>query len=78
MDPMIRARCNSHGRPKGRVRNYVRSEKPLGYPNDALVCYMRDCENLAVIWLDAAAASEYDKGERLFLLMGSAARIRLL
>jgi hypothetical protein len=55
----------------------VRSEKPASYPNPAVICYTRDCENPAVIWLDTVAASEYDKGERLFLLMGSALRIRL-
>ncbi len=77
MDPMIRARCQSCGPPNGRVRSYVRSEKPAGYPNSAVICYVRDCKNPAVIWLDSVAASDYDKGERLFLLMGSAARIRL-
>ena len=76
MDPMIRARCKSHDQLKGRVRNYVRSVQPLGYPNDAVICYMRGCENHAVIWLDEVAASQYDKGKRLFMLMGSAARIK--
>jgi hypothetical protein len=77
MDPMIRARCQSCGQPEGRVRNYVRRVEPLGYPNDAVICYMRGCENHAVIWLDEVAASQYDKGIRLFMLMGSAARIKL-
>lgn len=76
-DPMVRAKCQSHGPPNGRVRSYVRSEKPAGYPNPAVICYMKDCENRAVIWLDAVAASKYDEGERLFLLMGSAIRIKV-
>ncbi len=78
MDPMIRARCERCGPPKGRVRNYVRSEKPLGYPNPAVVCYMRQCSNPALIWLDDVAATAYDKGQRLFLLMGSAVKVNLL
>lgn len=77
MDPMTRARCHSCGPPKGRVRNYVRSEKPLGYPNSAVICYMRNCENPALVWLDAVAAEAYDRGQRLFVLMGSAVKIRL-
>ena len=75
MDPMIRARCESHGRPEGRIRNYVKSVQPLGYPNDAVICYMRGCQNHAVIWLDEVAAAQYDERIRLFMLMGSAVKI---
>ncbi len=78
MDPLIRAKCQSHGPPKGRVRSYVRSEKPLDYPSHAVICYMRNCPNPALIWLDDVAASAYDKGERLFLVMGSAVKVKLL
>ena len=78
MEPMIRARCDQHGELKGRTRNYVRKVKPLSYPNDAVVCYMRDCENPAYIWLDEVAASEYlSENKRRFMLMGSAARIKV-
>ena len=49
----------------------------MGYPNAALLCYVRHCSKPALIWLDEVAASAYEHGERHFVLMGSAVRAKV-
>jgi len=40
---MVMVRCENCGAPKGITHKYVASVKPVGYPNRAVLCCLRDC-----------------------------------
>lgn len=63
---MALVRCEVHGRPHGRSRNYVRSVKTLGYPNTAAICGLKNCEGPGLIWLEQFESDQYDSGQRIF------------
>jgi hypothetical protein len=33
-------------------KDYVAFTEPAGYPNPAVICYIGDCENPGVVWLE--------------------------
>jgi len=33
-------------------KEYVADTDPLGYPNTAVICYIDDCENPGLVWLE--------------------------
>lgn len=63
---MALVRCEHHGQPKGRSRHYVRSVKPIGYPNTAAICGLSGCKNPGMIWLEPSESERYDAGQRVF------------
>ena len=44
---MALVRCQNHGKPKGRTLNYVRSVKPVGWPETSAVCGLTAVKTLA-------------------------------
>jgi hypothetical protein len=66
---MALCRCEKHGNPKKRGGgNYVRSVKPIGYPDKtSTICGRELCENPGLIWLDERETQAYEKGQRVFM-----------
>lgn len=63
---MALVRCNQHGKPKGRTLTYVRSLKPVGWPETAAICGLQGCERAGVIWLTDVESQDYERGQRVF------------
>lgn len=63
---MALVRCNIHGQPRGRSRTYVRSVRPIGYPDTAAICGLSGCEEPGMIWLEQKESDRYDAGQRVF------------
>jgi hypothetical protein len=63
---MALVRCEKHGKPKGRTRDYVAAVKPFGYPDTAAICGLSGCEEPGLIWLEPAEQQRYAAGQRVF------------
>jgi hypothetical protein len=64
---MALCRCEKlHANPIGRVKHYVRSIEPVGYPDTSSICGIPRCENPGLIWLTGAESIQYDQGQRIF------------
>lgn len=64
---MALCRClEKHKWPKGINKEYIAYVKPIGYPNTALICGRKGCENPAVIWLERNDIKNYHEGQRIF------------
>jgi hypothetical protein len=63
---MALVRCEKHGRPNGRTRNYVGNVKPIGFPDTAAVRGLHKCENPGLIWLEQHELEAYRQGQRVF------------
>lgn len=68
-------RCRAHA-PQGRTRDYVAAVKPVGFPNSALVCGSKRCEEPAFIWLEGAEKVDYDSGRRIFSAFTDTMKVR--
>lgn len=73
---MALVRCEKHGRPKGRTRNYVGSVRPVGFPNTAAICGLHGCDNPGLIWLEQAELDCYRRGQRVFFGESSVMKAR--
>lgn len=71
------ARCQECGKPKGRTHNYVKKAEPLGYPNTAIVCGSKGCENSAYVWLSEEEAKEFENGQRVFPFPTFAVKVKV-
>ena len=75
---MAIVRCEQCGLKVSRTkRNYVRKVKPKGYPQTAIICGLRKCENPGMVWLDKHEAEEYEIGERIFTIPSFATKIQV-
>ncbi len=72
------AKCEGCGHPQGSKRNYVQAVRPIGYPDSAALCNSSGCFKPAMIWLDEAEEREYSAGERIFMPITGAIKIRVL
>ena len=65
---MALVRCEQHSKPKpkGKTKEYIKSVEPVGYPDTALICGIKDCSNPGLVWLVAHEWEEYKSGERIF------------
>jgi hypothetical protein len=68
-------RCRAHA-PHGRTRDYVAAVKPRGFPDSALVCGSKQCDEPAFIWLEGAEKVDYDSGVRVFRSSGETVKVR--
>jgi len=60
-------RCESFGWPQGRTYTYVAAVEPVGYPETAAVCGLKDCEDPALIVLDDRQYWRFQhRDERIF------------
>ncbi len=73
---MALVRCEKHGKPKGRTLTYVRSVKPLGWPDTAAICGRRGCEYPGLIWLTDQESQAYEKGQRVFSFNNASMKVR--
>ena len=74
---MALVRCEQHGHPKGRTTAYVRSAEPVGYPDSAAVCGLKDCDNPGLVWLTQEESDAYAEGERIFQLATYAVKVKV-
>jgi hypothetical protein len=74
---MAIVRCKSCGKPSGITRNYVRSVKPVGYPETAAVCGNSSCTEPGLVWLDESDSKAYEAGERVVRVPNNAVKIRV-
>lgn len=73
---MALVRCERHGRPRGRRREYVRYVRPVGFPdNTSTICVTAGCDEAGFVWLEVAEACEYEEGTRIFELPTASAKI---
>jgi hypothetical protein len=63
---MALVRCEMHGRPRGRVRDYVGSVRPIGFPDTGVICGRHECEEPGLIWLEQHEMDAYLRGRRVF------------
>jgi hypothetical protein len=63
---MALVRCEKHGRPNGRKRDYVSCVKPMGFPATAAICGLHGCEEPGLIWLEKHEEAAYVAGQRVF------------
>jgi hypothetical protein len=73
---MALVRCEKHGRPMGRTRDYVASVRPVGYPRTSAVCGTLECREPGLIWLEAKEKTAYDAGERIFRVPTHAVQVQ--
>ena len=73
---MALVRCESHGKPRGRTVTYVKSVKPIGWPNTAAICGGKGCENPGMIWLTDAETMAYNHGQRVFSFNNASMKIK--
>lgn len=73
---MVLVRCEQHGKPKGRKFNYVRSVKPVGWPETSAVCGLSGCESPGLIWLTDEENRDYDKDQRIFGFNNASMKVR--
>lgn len=50
--------------------------RPAGFPNSALVCGSRACDEPAYIWLEGAEKLDHDAGVRIFDASSAESRVR--
>lgn len=63
---MAAARCDQHGKPRGRTYQYGGPYLPLE-PMPALICGRTRCNLPAsVVWLKSDEEERYQQGERVF------------
>ncbi len=63
---MALVRCEHHGKPKGRTFRYVRSVKPVSWPETSAVCGLSGCERPGLIWITDLESIAYEGGQRIF------------
>jgi len=73
---MSLVRCEKHGKPKGRKQPYVRSVKPVGWPETSAVCGRSGCEHPGLIWLTEAESQVYQSGQRVFGFNNASMKVR--
>ena len=69
--------CQECGAPVGIRHRYVTSVKPLGYPNEAVLCCRRDCRRPGLVWLNERDKANYDAGEREIVIWGQSVKIKV-
>jgi hypothetical protein len=72
---MAVVRCRMHA-PETGVGHSLSAVRPAGFPNSALVCGSRACDEPAYIWLDGAEKLDYDAGLRIFDASSAETRVR--
>ena len=70
---MALARCKHHV-PDGRTVTYVKGVPAAG---KGLVCGLADCDQDALVWLDAAELKRYQSGTTIFSAPTAAAKFRV-
>jgi hypothetical protein len=72
---MAIVRCRMHA-PESKVDHSLVAVRPAGFPNSALVCGSRVCDEPAYIWLDGAEKLDYDTGLRIFDASSAETKVR--
>lgn len=73
---MALVRCRSHGKPKGKTRQYADTPyEPVGYPSSGLICGL--CQKPGLVWLETHEEHSYRDGERIFQLPTGSVKIRI-
>lgn len=73
---MAIVRCEKH-EPVGRTRSYASAVEPVGYPDTALVCGLKQCEEPGLVWLEQDELDTYKSGGRVFFMPTFAAKLRV-
>lgn len=71
------ARCQECGEPNGRTHNYVKKAKPLGFPQTAIICGSKGCENSAYVWLTEDEGNQFEAGRRIFPFPTQAVKVKV-
>lgn len=72
---MAVVRCRMHA-PHSGDPEYKAAVEPVGFPQSALVCGSRGCNEPAFIWLEGAEKIDYDGGTRIFHAGSSEIKVR--
>ncbi len=73
---MAIVRCANH-EPIGRTKTYAGAVEPVGYPETAVVCGLKQCDKPGLVWLDQDEIDAYERGERVFFMPTFAAKLRV-
>ena len=76
---MAIARCEQCGKPRAnKPPDYSETpQKPVGYPEKALVCGTNGCDNNALVWLKRDQERLYRNGQRIFDLRTNSAKVHI-
>ena len=69
--------CKDCGAPRGVRHRYVISVRPIGYPNNAVICCRRDCHKPGLVWLNEEDKANYDAGEREVVIWGQSVNMKV-
>jgi len=74
---MSLCRCLAkHAWPQGTKSDYVGYVTPVGYPQTALICGLKECDKPAVIWLTQEEVKKYQEGGRIFGLKTALVKVK--
>jgi hypothetical protein len=72
------ARCEQCGIPAGMIKTCsTKKYFPVGYPESGLVCGISQCRNHAIVWLTLEDEEIYSRGERVFGMDTTTAKVKL-
>ncbi len=74
MSTTVLARCIDHIPTQGKNRPFY--ARPVGYPNTGVICGLLDCDRPAVIYMEAADATAYKNGKRVFRYDSATSKVR--
>ena len=62
--------------PRSNRTEYIAYLFPVGYPNSALICGIKNCEKNGLIWINRNEMSDYEEGERIFSGLTSVVKMK--
>jgi hypothetical protein len=74
---MALARCENCGPPTGTKYTYTDHRAPVSHLNSGVVCGLSGCEHAPHLWLTTEEEQDYQRGQRVFKLPSSAAKVRI-
>ena len=74
---MALVRCEECSKPIGRTRKYIRDVEPLNYPNSAVICGRKNCNNVGKVWLEAHEWRSYCNKNKIFHLQTNTTKVKV-
>ena len=75
---MAIVRCEIHPVQQDKCKyEYMAVVNPIGYPNTAAVCGIKDCLNPGYVWLNKDDYSAYENGQRHFFMNTNTIKVKV-
>lgn len=75
---MAIVRCRKHPvRLELATNRYVKMAEPVGYPNTAVICGIRNCEEPGLVWLTDEELGQFTNGNRYFRVKTYTVKVRV-